>query len=336
MNRFLSLCLFLTAAAPFALSAAPLVYEGEAGPGKGKHIVLVANDHNYRSQEAIPALARILAKHHGFRCTVLFGLDPETGNILPGESNIPGLEILKEADLLVLYTRFQNLPGDQMQHFVEFLDRAGPIVALRTSTHAFKIPADAKYAKYSYDYPKEDYPGGFGRQVLGETWNGHHGKNNEQSTRLDILPNQAGHPILRGVKSMWAACGGYYTEPTEDCEVLALAQPLNGMSPDSPVAADMKPAPGAWTKIYEGREGRRGRSFTSTYGASDDLLDEGYRRSLINACFWALGMEDKITPEANIAFVGPYHPTYLNGVKPDWGKPEALAGWETPIGKAAD
>lgn len=332
MKRLLTLALTLWFVPPIATQANPLVYEGDSGPGRGKHIVLIANDHNYRSQEAIPALARILAKHHGFRCTVLFGVDSDTGVILPGESHIPGMEALRTADLLVLYARFQHLPEEQMRHFVDYLDRAGPIVALRTSTHAFKIPADAPFARYSYDFSGPDYTGGFGRQVLGETWNGHHGKNNEQSTRLDIVAGAADHPILRGVKEMWAACGGYYTEPTEDCEILAMAQPLDGMNPDSPVAADLNPAPGAWTRIYRGKNGTSGRTFTSTYGASDDLLDPGYRRSLVNACFWAAGLEDKIAADARIDFVGPYHPTYLNGVDPGFGKPEELAAWDSPIG----
>lgn len=317
---------------PAAVQAAPLVYEGEAGPGAGKHVVLIANDHNYRSQEAVPALARILAKHHGFKCTVLFGVDPATGVILPGESNIPGMEALKSADLLVLYARFQHLPEEQMQHFVDYLDRAGPIVALRTSTHAFKISADAPFAEYSYDFPKAGAEGGFGRQVLGETWNGHHGKNNEQSTRLDIVPAAAGHPILRGVKEMWVSCGGYFTEPSDDCEILAMAQPLDGMSEDSPVAKDLKAAPGAWTRTYRAKDGRSGRTFTSTYGASDDLLNADYRRSLVNACFWAAGLEDKILADLEIRFVGPYHPTWLSGVDPGFGKPEALSGWDSPIG----
>ena len=41
------------------------VYEGTEGPGKGKHIVFLAGDHEYRSEESLPELARILAKHHG-------------------------------------------------------------------------------------------------------------------------------------------------------------------------------------------------------------------------------------------------------------------------------
>ncbi len=318
-----------------SIHAAPLVYEGDSGPGKGKHIVLIGNDHNYRSQETVTALARILAKHHGFKCSVLFGVDPKTGVILPGESNIPGMEILQSADLLVLYTRFQHLPHEQMQHFVDYLDRAGPIVALRTSTHAFKIPEDDAYAKYSFKYPKADFKDGFGRQVLGETWNGHHGKNNEQSTRLSIVAEKSSHPILRGVKNMWVPSGGYFTAPTKDCDVLALAQPLNGMSPDSKVAVDLKPAPGAWTRIYKGKSGSRGRTFTSTYGASDDILNAGYRRLLINACYWAVGIENFIKPGSDISFVGPYHPTWLNQADPNFGKPEALSEWDSTIGSLA-
>ncbi|MFK5921953.1 MAG: ThuA domain-containing protein [Verrucomicrobiota bacterium] len=312
--------------------AAPLVYEGSTGPGKDKHIVFIANDHNYRSQESLTALARILAKHHGFKCTVLFGIDPKTGIILPGESNIPAMENLKTADLLVLFARFQNLPQAQMQHFVDYLDRAGPIVALRTSTHAFKIPQDAPFAKYSYDYPKKDYLGGFGRQVLGETWNGHHGKNNQQSTRLPLIEEKSNHPILRGVKDMWVPSGGYFTAPTEDCKILAMAQPLNGMQADSKVASELKAAPGAWTRTYQGKNKTHGRTFTSTYGASDDILNEGYRRMLINACFWAAGLEEKIQAKADISLVGPYHPTWLNAADPHFAKPETLSSWDSPIG----
>ena len=317
---------------PAFTQAAPLVYEGKSGPGKGKHIVLIANDHNYRSQETVPALARILAKHHGFKCTVLFGVDPKTGVIVPGNSNMPGLEALKTADLLLIYTRWQNWPEDQMQHFVDYLNRGGPIVGLRTATHPFRIPEDSPFAKYSSKYPKEDYKGGFGRQILGETWVKHHGKNGEQSTSLPIVEAQAKHPIHRGVKDMWVPSGGYFADPTKDCEVLSMAQPLNGMSQDSKIAPDLKPIPGAWIKTYQGKSGAKGRAFTSTYGASDDILNSGYRRMLINACFWAAGLEDKIKPNADISFVGPYYPTWLNKAPPNFGKPEDLSDWDSLIG----
>ena len=39
------------------------------------NIVLVSGDEEYRSEEALPQLARILSKTHGFNCTVLFAQD---------------------------------------------------------------------------------------------------------------------------------------------------------------------------------------------------------------------------------------------------------------------
>src|ERR1700736_414204 len=73
-----------------------VVFEGKTGPGKGKHIVLAAADDEYRSEELIPQLAKILATHHGFKCTVLFAIDKKDGTINPrAMDNIPGLEALE-------------------------------------------------------------------------------------------------------------------------------------------------------------------------------------------------------------------------------------------------
>src|SRR6188768_384480 len=109
-----------------------IVFEGGEGPGKGKHVVLVSGDEEYRSEEAVPQLAKILSKHHGFKCTVLFTVDPKTGVINPNVNNIPGLEALKTADLLVIFTRFLNLPDDQLQHIDAYLASGKPVVGLRT------------------------------------------------------------------------------------------------------------------------------------------------------------------------------------------------------------
>ncbi len=322
---------FTLLVAPVAQSG-PLVYEGESGAGKGKHLVFIASDHEYKSEETLPALARILAKHHGFKCTVLFGVN-DKGEIVPGQSNVPGMEALRSADLMVVFTRFQNWPDDQMQHFVDYLDRGGPIVGLRTATHGFRIPNDSKWAKYSNGFGGEDYKDGWGRQVLGEKWAGHYGRNHRMSTRLDIVPAQKKHPILRGVKDMWAQCGGYKAAPLQPSTVLAMAQPLQGMKPDSPAAENMPAVPGAWTRAYKGKSGKEGRVFTSTYGASNDILSDGYRRLLINGCFWAAGLEDMIMADAEIGFVGPFNPTWGKGGgrRKAGTKPEDMAGWETPV-----
>ena len=68
-----------------------VVYEGYRGVGEGTHIVWVSGDEEYRSEEALPALAKIMAVHHGFKCTVLFAINSETGEIDPNiQTNIPG------------------------------------------------------------------------------------------------------------------------------------------------------------------------------------------------------------------------------------------------------
>ena len=307
-----------------------IVYEGTAGPGAGKQLVLIAGDHEYRSEELLPALGRILAKHHGFKVTVLFTLD-SAGFIKPGSSNIGGLEALKTADLLVLAIRFQDFPAAEMQHLVDYIDRGGPVLGIRTSTHAFNIKT-GPYAKYSWDYKGEDYPSGFGEQVLGETWVGHYGTNHEQSSRLLPRAEHASHPILRGVSDLHVQSGGYQAYPPEDSDVLALGQILNGMTATAAPDTSKDELPVVWTRSYRAPNGSTGRVFASTHGASEDLLNPGFRRMLVNATFWTLGMESAITPDLNIEFVGPFNPVtfsfdgYRRGVRPS-----DLAGWDSPI-----
>lgn len=314
-----------------SVMADTLVFAGEAGPGKGKHIVFLAGDHEYRSEETLPALARILAKHHGFKCTVLFNIDTENGEIVAGNSNMPGMEALDTADLAVVFLRFQQFPPEQMKHFDAYLNRGGPVVGLRTATHAFQIQGQSPFTKYSSSYKGAEYDRGFGHQVLGQTWVGHYGKNHQQSTRITLVADKQNHPILRGVKDVWVQAGGYVGKPV-DGEILTMAQPLNGMTPDSPADETKPPMPSEWTRSYKSPSGKVGRVFTSLYGASEDLVNDGYRRLLVNGCFWALGLEDAIKPDAKIDFVGPFQPnTFGGGAYARGIKPEAYAGFESPI-----
>jgi hypothetical protein len=282
-----------------------VVYEGSDGPGKGKHIVLVSGDEEYRSEEALPQLAKILAKHHGFKCTVLFAVGKD-GTIDPNvRDNIPGLDALRTADLLVLFTRFRDLPDDQMKLVVDYVESGRPIVGLRTATHAFDIKDGKTFARYSWK--SKDWEGGFGRQVLGETWISHHGQHAKQSTRGIIAKGAEDHPILRGIKD------GDIWGPTD---VYGVRLPLPGDSQPL-VLGQVKPAAGkpndpmmpvAWIKTYTGAEGKPARVFTTTMGASQDLQNEGVRRLLVNACYWALGMSDKISADSKVDIVGQFKP----------------------------
>jgi len=312
-----------------------VVYEGKDGPGKGKHIVLVSGDQEYRSEETLPQLAKILARHHGFRCTVLFAIDPTTGFINPNViDNIPGLEALKTADLMVIFTRFRNLPDDQMKHIAEYVEAGKPIVGMRTATHAFDNGGSKIYRKYHWQ-AKGEWDGGFGRHVLGETWVNHHGAHGSQATRGIIPAAAKDHPILRGIKD------GDVFGPTDvytvklplpgDSTPLVLGQVVNGMKfDDRPLqgAKNDPMMPVAWTKTYKRSDGKAGRVFTTTMGASQDLLAEGTRRMIVNACLWAVGLEDRIPEKSNVEVVGEFKPSPFRAVK-DWKgtvKPADLAG----------
>lgn len=303
-----------------------VVHEGGDGPGKGKHVVLVSGDEEYRSEEALTQLGKILAKHHGFKCTVLFAVDPQTGLIDPmNSSNIPGLEALKTADLMVIATRFRDLPDDQMRHIAEYVDAGKPIIGMRTATHAFKIPAGKTYSKW--DWKSEEWEGGFGRQILGETWVNHHGHHAHESTRGIVAPDAKDHPIVRGCEDIWGPTDVYTVRLplSADCKPLVLGQVLVGMDPgDAPVENEKNNPmmPIAWTKTYAGADGQTGRVFTTTMGAATDLASEGLRRLIVNAAYWCLGMEDRIPPKANVEIVGTYEPTsygmknFKPGLKP--------------------
>lgn len=307
-----------------------VVYEGGDGPGKGKHIVLISGDEEYRSEEACPQLGKILATEHGFKCTVLFAVDPKDGTINPNKNdNIPGLEALKTADLAIFFLRFRNLPDDQMQHIVDYVESGKPIIGMRTATHSFNISGKSKFAKYTWTSNDKEYQQGFGRQVLGETWISHHGAHGRQSCRGIIAPGAEKSPILRGIKDgdVWGPTDVYGVRlPLPgDSQPLLLGQVLEGMkSTDKPVAGKQNDPmmPVAWTKTYKTSTGKVARVFTTTMGASQDLLSEGLRRLLVNACYWCLGMEDQIPEKTKVDIVGKFEPTpfsfngYKKGVKP--------------------
>ena len=308
--------------------AAPLVLAGLAvppgdpwlripagnGPATGKSVVLISGDEEYRSEEALPQLARLLARQ-GFACTVLFAIDPGDGTICPNvTTNIPGLHLLDKADLMVIFTRFRNLPDEQMRHIADYVDSGGPIIGMRTASLAFRI-TDGPYSKYSWDCTEKGWEGGFGRTVLGETWVNHHGVHGKEGPRGIPAPGQEKHPILRGIAP------GTIFGPTD---VYTVRMPLPGdslpivmgevtetLDPDSPpVAAKNNPMmPVAWTRTYTGSRGKPARVFTTTMGASLDLLHEGTRRMLVNAALWAVGLEDRIPAAADVTLVGGYRPT---------------------------
>ncbi len=313
-----------------------LTFEGNGA--NAKHIVLISGDEEYRSEEALPQLAKILSKHYGFSCTVLFAQDPiEPGvvNVNFG-TNIPGLEALDSAEMMVIFTRFRALPDDQMQHIDDYLRAGKPVVGIRTATHAFNFSKDSTsnfkhYGNY-YKDDKAEWKDGFGRLVLGENWVNHHGHHKHQSTRGVIAEGAKTHPIANGIEDgeIWGPTDvyGIRLPLPGDSQPIILGQVVNrkGEYDENDVFFGMKPSddelatennvgdkvnnvlmPIAWTKSYQLPNGKKGKAFTSTIGAASDLLNEGVRRLLINGIFWA--MDETVPEKANVDLVGKYNPS---------------------------
>lgn len=307
-----------------------ITFKPDKSTASAKRIVLISGDEEYRSEESLPMLAKILTNHYGFNTTVLFAINPETGNIDPNyQKNIPGLEALKTADLMIIATRFRGLPDDQMKYIDDFLRAGKPVIGLRTATHAFRFDRESSspYRKYSFDSKVNGWTGGFGKKILGETWINHHGNHGKEGTRglVDGITKGNGHPVLTGVEDIWGPTDVYgITAIPEGAAVLIWGQSTAGMTPIAPVNWHKSIIPVAWTKTYRYESGSpEGRVFATTMGAATDLVNADLRRLIVNAVYWAMHMEDDISSDSSVETVGEYHPTafgfdgYIKGKKPE-------------------
>ncbi len=296
-------------------------YEGKSGPGEGKHIVFLAGDEEYRSEEGLPMLAKILSQRHGFKCTVLFSINKD-GVIDPNtKDNQPGMDALDTADLCVILLRFRDWPDAQMKHFVDYYLAGKPFIALRTSTHAFAYGKDSTSPYAKFGLKSSEWKGGFGRQVLGETWLDHWGNHKFEATRGIIETTAKDHAILRGVEDIFGNTDVYEAHPPSDVRVLVRGQVLKGMKPhDEPADYRRKTKTGieqgvndpmqpvVWVRENKNESGKVNKIVTTTMGSSTDLQSEGLRRLLANAAYWTVGLESKIPAKANVDYVGEFQP----------------------------
>ncbi len=325
MKRFLWFLVLFVVCRFTAHAVDTVVYEGKAGPGVGKHLVFLAGDEEYRSEEGLPQLAKILAVRYGFKCTVLFPINPKDGTIDPNFThNLPGAEALDSADVVVMQLRFREWPDAQMKHFVDAYLAGKPIIGLRTSTHPFNYPDNSlsPYARFSWN--SKSWPGGFGKQVFGETWVAHHGAHKKEATRGIIEPSTQDDPILRGVADIFGETDVYTANPPGDVKILMRGQVVAGMGPTDPPVAGAKNDPMqpiVWTRLHQNEVGRTNKLLCTTMGAATDLQNEGLRRLIVNGVYWALGLE--VPAKADVGYIGDYKPTmfgfdgFVRGVKPD-------------------
>ncbi len=332
--RHLALASVFVAALATASAQNSLVLNPPAGvPAKAKHVVLLSGDEEYRSEEALPMLAKILSQRHGFKTTVLFSLDPD-GTINPTNGkSLADSEALDTADIIIMSLRFRLWSDEAMQRFDTAYRRGVPIIALRTSTHAFNFPAGSKWSDYTWNN-KTTNPGGFGEQVLGETWISHWGRHKFEATRTAVEPANAQDPLLRGVGDIFGPTDVYEASLPADAKILLRGLVLKGMKPTDAPAETVKklagstatqplnsPAmPVAWTRLHKNPAGKENKVFTTTMGDGVDLQDESLRRLIVNATYWAAGLE--IPAKADVATLDGYAPRvygfngYRTGIKP--------------------
>jgi hypothetical protein len=313
MKKFFSLLFAALLTAPLLQAEQDhIAYEGKAGPGKGKHLVFLTGDEEYRGEEGLPMMAKILSQRHGFKCTVLFSLN-DKGEIDPNnQKSLSNPKALDSADAIIMLLRFRTWPDGVYRHFDATCNRGVPVIGLRTSTHAFRGKL-----------------GGFGKRVLGEGWVSHWGGQKREACRGVIEPGAEKEPILNGVTDVFADSDVYEAHPPKDVRILLRGLVLENMKPDSkPSSREKKkgrpindPAmPIAWTRNYKWPSGKTSKIFCSTMGAATDLQSEGLRRLVVNAVYAGLGMN--VPKKANVDYVDPYKPlfygfnSFRRGIKP--------------------
>jgi oligogalacturonide lyase len=301
-------------------------YPAGHGPGHSKHIVFLSGDEEYRSEEGLPMLAKILSRRHGFKCTVLFAVGKD-GTIDPNNNtSLPGAEALDSADAIVMLVRFRHWPDEPMKHFVDAYLRGVPIIGLRTSTHAFNFSGKDKSSHEKYN--------DFGKKVLGERWVNHWGKHKQEATRGIIEPSAKDDPLLRGVADIFGDTDVYEAYPPPDATILVRGQVLNGMKPtDKPADYKKKRATDrqeqgindpmmavAWKRLNKNDAGKENKILCTTMGSATDLQSEGLRRLIVNGVYWSVGLD--VPAKAEVTYVDPFKPTmygfngFKKGVKP--------------------
>lgn len=293
-----------------------LTYSGDEAiaPGHGTRVVLVSGDEEYRSEEGLPMLARLLSSH-GYEAIVLFSQNPDTGEIDPENlSNIPGLHLVDDADVLVLQLRFRELPDEDMKHIVDHVEAGKPIIGLRTSTHAFfyREHPESIYGHWSWNAGESG--GGFGRDVLGETWVNHHGHHGVEATRGVPHPSSEQHPMLNGVSDVFGPTDVYgIRDLPEDSTVLLDGSVRTGMNPDDPAVDGLKNNPMhpvAWVRNRAMPDGTTQRVFATTMGTAEDFSSHDLRRLFLHGVLWSNGQEAAIPADGlHAEIVGAWDPT---------------------------
>jgi type 1 glutamine amidotransferase/nicotinamidase-related amidase len=216
-------------------------------------IVFVISEDEYFAKDTLPAFAH----------DELEGKLHWTPKIIQSDSktDIPGLEAVDQADLLVLFMRRRELPDEQLNHFKKYFESGKPVVGVRTASHSFQNWLE------------------FDKLVLGCNYGRHYGtgKDGIKTTITPASKEATHHPILRGIDlagSTWESTASLYRVTPLLEGTTPLLKGKWGTEPEEPVA---------WTNTHKG-----GRIFYTSLGDPDDFKDPKFRKLLTNGILWAL------------------------------------------------
>jgi len=271
MKKFFACLLCLVIA---GITCASSLFAQSSKKNKKPLVVFVTGDHEYSSEETMPLIAAALEKDYGMK-TIVLKASPDYNS----EENIPGLEVLKKADLAVFFLRWRRLPPEQLAYIDTYLKSGKPVMGFRTTTHAFHFPeGDASEKWNAFGEFALNAPPGWG----GAAKHTHYG--HESSTDVSIIPAQAANPILTGVAGNFHVRSWLYRVlpdyPVKGSTWLLMGKAVN---PDKEAIEN----PVAWT----GNNTFGGRVFMTTMGHPEDFTQEPFQRLVINAVHYELGLK---------------------------------------------
>jgi type 1 glutamine amidotransferase/nicotinamidase-related amidase len=228
------------------------------------HVVFVIGEDEYETKTTLPAFAKADLEPWGVRCTFIHAEEKNP-------NHFPGLEVLEEADLLVLSVRRRTPPIAQLEQVRRYLNTGKPLVGIRTASHAFSLRNNQP--------PKEGYGAWleFDQLVLGGNYKGHYGvKPQQENGVITLLPAMQKHPLLAGVTAKSFSTQGsiYKNEPLQTGTELL----MTGVATNEKVTE-----PIAWTHMY----GKTKVAYTSL-GHTSDFEQPAFRKFLSNAIYWAM------------------------------------------------
>jgi type 1 glutamine amidotransferase len=277
---------------------------------KQPHIVFVTGDEEYRSEESMPMLADILKRELNANISICYSLD-SLGFVDPNRTDhIAGLEALEEADLMVMFTRFRNLPDHERKYITAYAESGKPMVGFRTSTHSFMYKEDSTKFHMNNEWPAK---------VFGQQWITHHGHfadGHGALTSVELIESEKSNQILKGVNAFEAYSWLYHVDggkwklhgnskPILRGKSLKSNHEMNNRLEEFPLTN-----PVAWTKTYTGESDTlTSRVFFTTLGHPYDFKHKSMRKLALNGIYWALS-EERLIPElgVNAEIEGIYEP----------------------------